>query len=942
MVAVTSQHIPNYSGRREPSVDAAPIHLATLDRYRLIFLVLSLVLTTQGAAFGEAICNDNWNVNTGNWSVKDNWTQGLPGKASDVCLTNGTEKQPASTTLDVTSTIDGLTIGTNSSLFLDNKDLNVTGNANNSGYISGTGTLSIKNMVNGGTIAARSGNTLSIKNSTVDNFRTINGFSLPGEISAFGGLKVGTVSIQNSTINGGLLQVIDFGKIVVDNSVIQYRPGSPRGPGSSPRIVNSSVGVIEFSGTSTVTLADVTNPKGGQIQVDQNSELQFGGLIHNNGSVKLLGSRLRIVGNLTLDGTGSLQMQPGSMITATGNLNSLTNESNIVGSGTIGNMFLQNTGNIFATGSLGISPNPIVQNGAAAINTGTMGAGPGGTLTLGLGRYDNFSAQSKGLIVALGVPGLPSGTVSLRGATVNGGNIATVGTGVIDMLNSSLNNAWLFNNPLGTVDILRGGVNPVTFNTDMLNLGSVAIADGAVLNIKAGHSYTNVGTIALNADANNGSANLVIEKSDKFGFPLPVFLTGNGTVTLSDSAGNHITGATGKETLTNVNNLIQGAGSIDDLILFNQGTIRANAPNNPLIIKTNGTVSNSGTMQAVSGSTLKVMLSPALGGFVNANGGILQARGNNSQVQMTVPAGQIVQSFGTISAQNGTVAFGGQQNLGGQVWNSGAINALSGGTIDFTQNGGVNISNFKGGTITVYKDGTIHSDKQLNNGDAGVDIQKGGVLDPSLYSQESGGYTRDDGFLEADQISVNGGILFGTGTLQGRITNGGTFFAGDGMPNGGGIPIDPIAGTMTINGDYLQTGSGTLHELMQSYSAFSRTVISGSDFLNGTLDIDLDKVLAGQLKVGVMFEIMDARSVSGKFSNVEGEYIGNGLSFEVLYDPPSECKGGLECVLLEVVPTPEPGSMLLFGSGFLCLSRVLRMRIHKASRHNKETSTGII
>ena len=78
--------------------------------------------------------------------------------------------------------------------------------------------------------------------------------------------------------------------------------------------------------------------------------------------------------------------------------------------------------------------------------------------------------------------------------------------------------------------------------------------------------------------------------------------------------------------------------------------------------------------------------------------------------------------------------------------------------------------------------------------------------------------------------------------------------------------------------------------------------------------------------VGENFEIMDFASSTGTFDRVLGEYLGDGEKFDVIYNPTN--------VMLDVVPsgpTPEPGSLLLLGSGVICLSAFLRKRLHKTA-----------
>src|SRR5208282_2075445 len=118
-----------------------------------------------------------------------------------------------------------------------------------------------------------------------------------------------------------------------------------------------------------------------------------------------------------------------------------------------------------------------------------------------------------------------------------------------------------------------------------------------------GGTINNTGMIQISAAANN--ANLLTNGG-------AVSLMGGGTVILSTTGaggtaliGQGVFASTAP--LTNVNNTLQGTGQIGNgsLVVVNSGTILANAAN-ALVLNPAGAFTNSGTMQANSGSTLNV------------------------------------------------------------------------------------------------------------------------------------------------------------------------------------------------------------------------------------------------------------------------------------------------------------------------------------------------
>ena len=138
-----------------------------------------------------------------------------------------------------------------------------------------------------------------------------------------------------------------------------------------------------------------------------------------------------------------------------------------------------------------------------------------------------------------------------------------------------------------------------TNNLTIASGNSLSTSDGQSLTIN-GNSISNSGTFTLNSAGT--STQLLLAGSS-------VTLSGGGTLVLSDSLGNSISGAvTGTESLTN-QETIQGSGYLGYnptigsgyMTLINQGTINAvSTHGNALqIVPGSGGVTNTGTMEAV-------------------------------------------------------------------------------------------------------------------------------------------------------------------------------------------------------------------------------------------------------------------------------------------------------------------------------------------------------
>ncbi|MBR1179847.1 VCBS domain-containing protein, partial [Bradyrhizobium sp. KB893862 SZCCT0404] len=153
---------------------------------------------------------------------------------------------------------------------------------------------------------------------------------------------------------------------------------------------------------------------------------------------------------------------------------------------------------------------------------------------------------------------------------------------------------------------------PVTENS-----GTMAISDGAMLPLSG--DINNTGIIELNSSGDVTNLQLIQHG---------ITLEGGGAVVLSDSTGNVIEGTAADVTLTNVDNIISGAGHLGNgfMALINQGSIIATVTN-ALEIDTGAyTIINSGTLEATGTGGLTIDSAVANSGVLWANGGNITAK----------------------------------------------------------------------------------------------------------------------------------------------------------------------------------------------------------------------------------------------------------------------------------------------------------------------------
>jgi hypothetical protein len=142
-------------------------------------------------------------------------------------------------------------------------------------------------------------------------------------------------------------------------------------------------------------------------------------------------------------------------------------------------------------------------------------------------------------------------------------------------------------------------------------------------------------------------------------------------------------------------------------------------------------------------------------------------------------------------------------------------------------------------------------------------------------------YTQTDGstFLNAGTLHVGGladiqgGVVSGTGTLDGTVQNAGTLIAGSvGQP-----------GVLTITGDLIETAGGTLYLEIGGPNAGTdqgQLVVNGAATLDGSLTVFLTN--GYQPPSGTPFQILSAgNGVSGTFATLDGD----APLFTVEYNP---------------------------------------------------------
>ena len=538
----------------------------------------------------------------------------------------------------------------------------------------------------------------------------------------------------------------------------------------------------------------------------------------------------------------------------------------------------------------------IVNAGANSLNSGTLNLESGSGLRLA-GDFANY-----GNINFANIGGLAVGGTFTNVGMINDEDIEDAGGSTLSAGN--LNNS-------GTITILSMTVTGAITNSGIMNVGALNVGSmvngGAVYGaLSSGNQFNITGELNNSGYFDTSYSVATIGSVRNSG----QFIVG-GTVTVQgdfdnsyqlyedniDRVGQSLTIA---GTLTNEGGaMIQMEGPVGGISaknLVNSGTITL-MNSSPLTVSQN--VTNSGTI--VTGQEIGGNDAVNIGGkLTNTAGSAFQLLGIGDSASI----GTLLNS-GTITVANGAT-------LTVPVSTNAAGNALAG----FLNSGSVLIQ--QGGTISSY----------------------------GKYTQTAG-QTTVDGHL-AGIINFAGGSVYGNnGTISGSTTSNASINFGD-------APL--TVGQLNFMGNYTQGGNGSLTFDIASVNSYDKMDITGQAHLNGMMTIDL---LHGYVpQVGNMFEIMTFAGESGTFSNVVGlpinsqehftlQYNSSNLTLDVVSGPlaglsalktgsssnepfiqiaeagsPSQMSmsGG------SLQTTPEPGSIILFGSGVVGLIELMRRR----------------
>lgn len=675
------------------------------------------------------------------------------------------------------------------------------------------------------------------------------GFQAPSlSISAAVTINLPTELTDGTTDLGGPLTIGD--ELTLDSS-------ATLDTGSSTDGVDFANGPSTIDGTVDGTGAFATS--GGTATLESTSTFSVPTILVNGGILHDDLSSLSLT-NLTVEGAGQMTLEPGDDITDSGPLN--------VDKGTVSEPSQASTTplpTITVDGSVDITS---VNNQGSSWFGVNLTQNGSGTLTIGDG---NSEAQfiAAGALLHANTTDTTAGAVTIYDTTLGnggGGEVTsvqpiTLGTGTFSSGGSLLTlQAPGFvttgDTSLGSQELMLSGSGKSSVT------GTLTIGYGGDLDIPAGDELTTGASSSDGIVLDSGSATI------------DGTLDGSGTFTETDYSSATIdSGATFS---------VPGI-SLEDVSLltdkdasFTTGSI-SNTGSSTLKIDGGDTIHDSGAYTQSEGTLEE---GPDSGTATFGVGGNFSITSVSNQGSAVISGNLDVNQAGTGSFSITGATDEGERLAGpatdiststtGAVTIDDSLSMITGSSITSTNSpiavGPGSYYTAGGPGETLEAPGfTFSGNTNLGSGEF---EQTGGTTDiPSGDDVSSGSFVLAGGMLEDSStigeqsttpVTLTGGLLDGTGTIYGAVTN------TSGTISGGDAP-----GTLTIDGNYTQAGEGQLDIPISSTSDYAMLDVQGSVNLAGTAEAQPTNGYAGSASEGDTFgAISYSGSLTGGFTTV--------------------------------------------------------------------------
>ena len=697
--------------------------------------------------------------------------------------------------------------------------------------------------------------------------------------------------------NGNALTLA--GAITGTGALVKVGAGNLILSGTNDYTGGTTVSAGTLTGTTTSLQGDITNNSA--VVFDQTTSGIYTGVMSGTGNLTKTGVGTLILtanntytggtiitgGILQLGNGGTTGMIAGDVINngvlAFNRSDNVVFAGNISGSGSISYM---GRGTVTLTGSS-------TYTGGTAISRGTVQAGSdsafgaaGTTLTVVGGTIQATASFTIARPITLTTPGgtfdTNGNTLTLQGAISGTGGLTKTGTGTLILTGT---NSYTGGTTV-TAGILQGTTSSLQRNivnnaavvfdqsTDgsygsvLSGTGSLTKAGSGNLTLTGTNTYTGGTTVSggtLTGSTTNLQGNIVNNAAVVFDQDT------NGTYAgvMSGAGGLAKTGF-GNVTLTGANTYTGGTMVSGGTLTGNTTSLQGNIENNASVVFNQGT---DGTYAGIMSGT---------GGLTKSGAGNLTLSGANSYSGGTTVSGGTL--TGTTSSlqgnilNNAAVVFTGGGTYAGNMTGTGSLNvsttgllilsgtnAYAGGT---TINSGTlqgNAASLQGNILNnaalVFDQATTGTYAGVITGTGSLTKTGAGLLNLTGNNVVGGGTTVSGGVLAVNgsmtsNVTVtNGGALGGNGQLIGALAvNGGTVAPGNSI------------GTMTVTGNFSQTG-GVYQVEVNSAGQNDKIVATGTATINGgTVQV---LAASGTYQRNTTYTIVSATGgLSGTYSGV--------------------------------------------------------------------------
>jgi hypothetical protein len=734
----------------------------------------------------------------------------------------------------------------------------------------------------------------------------------------------------------------------------------------------STININSLSlGAGTLTIGsgatlNLTDQPGGIIDIPSGAGLIVAGTFTTGGTTNALAGLTTVEGYLGLDGqtlsitpgggtltnSGTFAIGDGTRLTVTGNVTNsgfvntgydVSGGSNVLDvTGTFNNsgtFYVYGSGDqatvaaLNNSGDVDVFGNGDVLNVTGALtNSGSVTIYNGGTLNLagGPGITDVVAGSSLDVAGTFEIGGDPSvsgleNLGSIEGTlTLENGQTTTVtpGSGTLTVASGGYLNLYD-----------SYGATTLSVNGTLDDLGSVYIGTGTTLNLTTGITDVAAGSSIYDLGTINGLGGLTsveglleldgqsITDTPGGGSPGTLTVASGGDLQVNDGSTLTVDG-----NLANSGYVYTGLGGGSESALDVNGTLT----NSGIIgmygagdsLNATGALTNSGSIEMYgAGESLTADLTNSgpiglngasdtltvTGDFNNNSGGSLSLTANLNSVGVSGNFNNNAGASVTMSGTNGGLSAAGAFTNGGTVALSGSGDILSANSFA------------NSGTVTVGSGERLSVTNTYTQTGGSTDVT--GNLNATTYQHNGGATTIElGGTISATTFNVTGGGVQGNGTIIGAVAmTGGTLTPGSLTGN--------TPGTLTINGSFNQTG-GTFDELI-SPMANGLLAVNGGASLGGTAGLQINLVDGFSLASGDSFDILNySGGLSGVWANAPTSgFIMDGFDWGIDY---AGGASGDEVVITAegsaLSPTPEPGTLLLYGTGLLGIAGFVRRK----------------